>query len=1100
MGKEPSSGGHVDGASHGKKQRVEEGESDCAGTLPGNGALTDGSGSRVDGDPLISSLPASAGTAGPSGFGPSAASATAKWGIPEIGDIYRRTRLIEQFDSHGGAGSIWVSAPAGFGKTCAGKAFAEHISPGCLWYTLDRGDSDAGAFFSDFGSGLKHFLPEASVLDYSQEIQEIGVFAATFFRTLFSCVRGPQLLVLDDYHEVLPSSPLHLAISAAMSSRPASVSLLILSREGPPPAFARAQVHSQLTLITGQDLRLTREEATCIAAQRLGPSGISDREIRAIHEQVDGWAAGFFLFLRSSRKGTPVRDRTDLIFSYFAEEVVKGTDGDTLRFLLQTAWLPAMTVDMAEKMSGDANAPSLLRSMVNGNFFLSFHEAKETTYRYHQLFRNYLLDYCRAAMPLEERDDCARRAAVILEEAGQLDAAVALWRDLGNWDALTQLVCRVSSLLLGQGRASSLDAWLSDIPDIAMVDRPWLIYWNARACLYRDPLAARTLFAQAFHLFCEREEPAGAYLAWSAVAETYWLALDPPGPLADWLGQLQSLQARWPRFPTTEIEIRVAFGAFFALIALEPGQGDLPNWEGKLLGVLESGQQADLQLMTANLLMFHYVWNVGDRGRASLVLRRLHALAQVETTAPLHLIIGRTWGDFSYEYCFGGAASACLEITEQALAIANERGAHLYDFLLRATAAYACLSEGNAAEARLHLNQLWSTIDRARVYDRGTFYFLCAWEAWLDGRLAEAREAGLKSLQMSESYCNLHPVGFSRLAMFQIELSLKNRTAALRYLGGMLHRLPWGRCKIARFARMMFLAQFAMETRRSDRCRRMTEAAFSLGKQQGYFRIPFFDNETLANLCSVGLRHGLHTEYAGELVRLHGLQPPPIADLTGAWPWSIKIAAFGHFTLLIDDEPIKVSRKAQRKPIHMLKTLICFGGKRVSAQKLIDGLWPDTDGDVAANALKVTLYRLRKLLGCEEAIQLREGLLSLNPRHCWLDIWAFDRVSEEMQAIAAAPRGGEPPLSVIDEIGRHLFFLYRGRLLDQDDASFASNHSKVLHHKFLRLVEALGAYLEKKGLFGQAVQAYERALEIDPEAERLVQRRMHCQDLMRRRH
>ena len=34
---------------------------------------------------------------------------------------------------------------------------------------------------------------------------------------------------------------------------------------------------------------------------------------------------------------------------------------------------------------------------------------------------------------------------------------------------------------------------------------------------------------------------------------------------------------------------------------------------------------------------------------------------------------------------------------------------------------------------------------------------------------------------------------------------------------------------------------------------------------------------------------------------------------------------------------------------------------------------------------------MRRLLGKEEALILKDGCLSLSNRHCWVDAWAFER-------------------------------------------------------------------------------------------------------------
>ncbi len=364
-----------------------------------------------------------------------------------------------------------------------------------------------------------------------------------------------------------------------------------------------------------------------------------------------------------------------MLFEYFSQEVLRGADEEVRCFLLRTAWLPSMTAEMARRMTGHPRGEALLRSLLHGNYFLSRTDAPNALYRYHQLFRQFLLHHAVGTWSPDELVQCRRQAAAILEEEGQLDAAAALWREAGDWDSLTGLIRRAAPSLLAQARTQSLDQWLGGIPDEAVAERPWLLYWSGRSQLHRDPIAARGLFEQAYRSFKAAQDVEGVFLSWASVCETYWIALDGTDPLKQWLAELDEVQAQWPRFPSAGIETRVAFGAFYALIANDPRHPLRDRWENALLAALDSDQPPDLRLMIANLLMFHYVWTMGDQGRSALVLDKLRRLAGNDAAAPLSVIFARTWGELPFECCFGGSAERCRRVSEDAQAVAAERGA-----------------------------------------------------------------------------------------------------------------------------------------------------------------------------------------------------------------------------------------------------------------------------------------------------------------------------------------------------------------------------------------------------------------------------------------
>ncbi len=117
------------------------------------------------------------------------------------------------------------------------------------------------------------------------------------------------------------------------------------------------------------------------------------------------------------------------------------------------------------------------------------------------------------------------------------------------------------------------------------------------------------------------------------------------------------------------------------------------------------------------------------------------------------------------------------------------------------------------------------------------------------------------------------------------------------------------------------------------------------------------------------------------------------------WPWPIRIQTLGGFALKLDGVPVRSARKAQKKPLELLKALVSQGGHEAGTAAIAEMLWPEAEGDAALEALEVTLRRLRKLLGRDEAVRLHEGRLALNEGLCWVDTRAFERAHERADAL-----------------------------------------------------------------------------------------------------
>ena len=1012
---------------------------------------------------------------------------SAKWGAPEISRVHARERLLAQLDQLAPYACTWVTAPAGYGKTCLASAYAEQATVPSLWYTLERSDSDVATFFADFGAGLRAVVPDAVLLQYAADIQDPAAFARAYFKRALAHLEGSHLLVLDDYHEVAPDAPLHEVIATLIGSLPRGARLIVLSRETPPAPLARAQTYDQVARLGAEDLRLTLDEGVAIARARAIEGNADEKSIQLLLERSDGWAAGFVLLLRHPVEDPPPPETTEVLFEYFAQEVLRGADEAVRAFLLRTAWLPSMTAEMARRMTGHPRAVALLRALVKGNYFLSRTDASNALYRYHQLFRQFLLHHAAGTWSEEELVQCRRQAAAILEDEGQLDAAAALWREADDWESLTGLIRHAAPSLLAQSRTQSLDQWMGGIPDAALAERPWLLYWSGRSQLHRDPIAARGLFEQAYRSFKGAHDVEGVFLSWAAVCETYWIALDGTDPLRQWLAELEEIETRWPSLASPELETRVAFGVFYALLSNDPLHPCRDIWEIRLLNALDSDLPPDLRLMTANLLLFHYVWTMGDQGRSALVLDKLRMLAGNDAAAPLSVVFSRTWGEFPYEYCFGGSMERCRRIVEDAQAVAAERGAHLFDGMLWAIPAMAHLTDGDVVGAKRFVERLQGVLHPSRVYGSGIYYYTRAWEAWLDGRLAEAREAAEVSHACSKRLGYLHGAWRTTLALFHIEVSLGRRMQALRHLASARHWLCCLQSRLASFERALVLALLALESGSAARCHRLLRIALALGRKEGYVSIPFLTPQMLPRLCAEALDVGIELDYVRYIIRKRDLKPPLDAALSEHWPWPVKITTFGGLTLRIDDEPVRWPRKAQHKPIDLLRALVAYGGRGVPSCRLIDELWPEAEGDAATRSLKTTLHRLRKLLGREDAVQLRDGQISLNPTCVWVDRWAFEQVLEEMET-PPFRTSIDQPRAVLGRTSQRLLHLYKGRFLEKSDLPCAAAPREALHRKYLRAVERLAGAFEAGGMEVEARSIYERALDVDPTAKWLDQK------------
>lgn len=267
---------------------------------------------------------------------------------------------------------------------------------------------------------------------------------------------------------------------------------------------------------------------------------------------------------------------------------------------------------------------------------------------------------------------------------------------------------------------------------------------------------------------------------------------------------------------------------------------------------------------------------------------------------------------------------------------------------------------------------------------------------------------------------------------------------------------------------------------------------FGLASRHGFQNFYGWSPRLMTILCVKALEHEIETNYVQQLVQTHRITPAPTPVHVEAWPWPVKVYTLGRFAVLINNQPARSGRKAQHKPLELLKALIAQGGREVSEDTLTAMLWPDAEGDAARQAFDTTLHRLRKLLGNDQAIFLHDRKLSLDNRYCWVDSWAFERLMTESETILSNPAADPDGATLALHVNR-MYALYHGSFLGKESgAVWSVSLRERLRSRYFRYIISAGARWQELGRWDLAIECYRKGLEVDDLAEQLYLNLMLC--------
>jgi two-component SAPR family response regulator len=203
----------------------------------------------------------------------------------------------------------------------------------------------------------------------------------------------------------------------------------------------------------------------------------------------------------------------------------------------------------------------------------------------------------------------------------------------------------------------------------------------------------------------------------------------------------------------------------------------------------------------------------------------------------------------------------------------------------------------------------------------------------------------------------------------------------------------------------------------------------------------------------------------------------------------LKVFTLGAFSVLVDNQPLSYNHRGQNKPLSLLKAIIAFGGRQVREEQLWEALWPDAEGDAAHVAITTTLHRLRKLIGCEQAITLQGRQISLDPRHCWVDTWCLEALLSQPLATDLSPEGD---IKKLPHPAEQIFYLYQGHFLATESAPWLLAARERLRTWMVQRINTIAQQCRVQKLWSSAIAIYERGLVIDPLLESFYLGLMHC--------
>ncbi|MGW9630450.1 LuxR C-terminal-related transcriptional regulator [Agromyces sp. NPDC055520] len=369
---------------------------------------------------------------------------------------------------------VGVTAPAGYGKSSLLAEWASSEPRAVVWVSLDRYDDDPAALLTLLAEAFARTEPGAARLP-----RRVTGHAATLLGRgaplLAAALRHspqPFVLMLDDLQEIRDPA-CHDVLSVVFAGIPAGSQLVAASR-GEQWHVPRARADGEAFTITARDLALDETGARAVFAGTQLP--LSPEDAVELVERTEGWPVGIVLAaaiaeeVGEAPKAVSGEDR--YVADYLYRESLVTLPEHLQRFLRRTAVLDALAAPLCDAILETHDAQSVLQELDASNVFIVPLDRSRGWYRYHALYREFLLGELRRLEP-EVLPGLQVRAANWFERHGSPAMAIELLLDQPDERERTARLIAAAALPSYQaGQFATVQRWMTMIGDAAIEAYP----------------------------------------------------------------------------------------------------------------------------------------------------------------------------------------------------------------------------------------------------------------------------------------------------------------------------------------------------------------------------------------------------------------------------------------------------------------------------------------------------------------------------------------------------------------------------------------------------------------------------------------------------
>jgi LuxR family maltose regulon positive regulatory protein len=1005
-------------------------------------------------------------------------------------DLLRRTRLLEFMHTHIADKLLLLCAPAGYGKTTLLVDYIHDLGIPVCWLSLDESDRDPVVFLDYLLASLcRRFpdfrpdLPAGKWTAWSDAL--LARLATVLVNEIQRAITDYFLIVLDDYHLVNDSVTINQLMDRILAHLPEHCQVIIASRTEPtltPRGLALLTAQRQVAALGVSQLRFTAAEVQALIAQNFDQE-ISEEAANLLAQESEGWITGILLTAQQMERGllaamAPGRGGRQRLYDYLTNEVLARQPATVRGFLEETAVLSEMSAGLCDALCDRKDSADVLAHIEQQNLFLvNIPRDGQTWYRYHHLFREFLLARLERRAPGRLRR-LHLRAGELMQARRQWDQALQHYLKGGAPRRAAELVIGVRDEVFDAARWQTLGQWLDTLPDELYQSYPYLTWMKGRVLTETGaPEQAVELFEQALQGAVDIKDY--SLIAWVMYHKAIALRLQ--GRLQTSLGVLGQLLDLIDAHAESTLDVYAS--AMCEVGIVNSRLGDLGQGNAYLRQALQQYDQTDSPYDQARVHdnLGTNLIESGNLTGAQIQFERALALWEsIGSPGPIAV----TLNNLGVIHGFRGEHIQALEAYERALYEARRNGILRMEAFALAGIGDVHRDAGDLDKALSAYAESQSIAEQAAETQLSVYLLDAIGETQRRmGDYSQALEQARRAYEWAQENSATLDLGRCATTLGAISYEQGRVPLALHYLDQACDLLQVSKANRELAVAHLHRAQAYYRAARKQDALAELEKSVDCLLQLGYdtFLVP------LATKMRPLLTYAVEQGAGGQLLAslLDKARQADQELLTSAQVALVepepplRIYGLGRTRVVVGERTVTSGDWRSITSRDLFFFLLCRGP--ATKDQLANAFWPDLSTGKLRSTFHITIYRLRRALDPLDTVIFEDNRYHFNRRlNYTFDVETFEHLLVQAGAVATV----NPSRTI--ELYSQAAELYRGDFLED----YASMHDEwrvikanELSERYLKALESLGSLLFRQQEHQVALDIYRRAVNYDPYRE-----------------